>query len=854
MFRLTCRNLLARKGRLFMSALAIVLGIGFLAGVLTFSSGLSKTFDGIIEGSTPDGVARPAGTSSFEAEGAGNDQTLSPADVEKLAALPEVKQADGSVDGLGLYVLDTDDKLVGTGGAPTLAFNYTDTPNLNDEPTLTLDGGRWPTADDEIALSTASAENAGYRLGDLVTVIPPTAAQGDGPITQQVLLVGLAGFNGGGGTAGSTLVIFDTSGAQKVFLDGADAFTSVSLTAADGVSQRQLARAADAVLPAGYTAVTGDAVAKESQTSIGQFLGFINIFLGTFAVIAIIVGGFIIANTFSILVAQRVRELALLRALGASRRQVRRSVLVEAFLMALIGSTVGLFVGLGLARALAALFGTFGLDINASVLNLTPTTIATAYVVGIGVTLISAYLPARRAAMVAPVAAMRDDDAMTDQSLRRRTIIGAVLLAVGAGVAGVGVVGGPGNDALYIGIGAVIWVLTVAAISAVLGRPVLMACRGLFAKVFGTTGRLAGDNAIRNPRRTGATASALMIGLALVSAVGVLAASLSASTTQLVDDQFAADFLVQSPTFGSFPVAVGDQMAKVDGVGVVSRQQAVSAVVDDDTESSFVVATDASTTEVYDLTMQAGEARIGDGDSIVNAATATRYDLSVGSPLRLTFPGDKSATVTVAGIFDDSQVVGPINVGFGVLDDIGIKRVDNVLSINVRSGADVAAVKKQLDGVVADLPIVAVQDKQEFADSVNAQINQLLYLIYGLLALSVVIAVIGIVNTLSLSVLERTREIGLLRAIGLSRRKLRLMVTLESVTISLMGAVLGLVLGLIIGVLLQRSLRDDLTELGVPLTSLVVFLVIAVVFGVLAAIVPAARASRMKVLDAIATE
>ncbi len=843
---------MARKVRLFMSALAIILGVGFLAGVLTFSSGLSRTFDGIISGSTPDAVARPIGMNSFDATGAGNKQVLTPADVAKLESLPEVAQADGSVDGLGLYLLDTDGKLVGTGGAPTLSFNYTDTPNMLGEQSVTLESGEWPEATDEVALDAASAKNAGYAVGDLVIAIPPRGT-GTDVITQQFKLVGIAGFNGGG-TAGATLVVFSTSGAQQVFLGGADTFTSVSLTAADGVSQESLVAAANTVLPAGFEGVAGNTVSEESQAAIGEFLGFINIFLGTFAVVAVIVGGFIIANTFSILVAQRVRELALLRALGASRAQVRRSVLIEAALMAVLGSTLGLFIGLGLARGLAAVFGSVGLDINSSVLNLTPTTIALAYGVGIVVTLVSAYLPARRASRVAPVAAMRTDLDATEGGLRRRTIVGGLFLVIGAALAGAGVYGAPGNDAAYIGAGSVIWVLTVAALAAVLGRPVLAASRSVFSRLFGTTGRLAGDNAIRNPRRTGATASALMIGLALVSAVGVLAASLSASSDKLVDEQFEADFLVQSPVFGSFPVAIGDQMAALDGVAVVSRQQAFAAIVAEDEDASFLVATDSAFGEVYALSMVEGTDQLDSDSVLIDDNTATAYNLDLGSTLDLGFPGDQTLTVTVTGIFEESQVAGPINVDLSLLQEAGVTRIDNALSVNTAEGADVAAVKQELERVVEDLPIVTVQDKEAFADSIKSQINQLLFIVYGLLALSVIISVIGIVNTLSLSVLERTREIGLLRAIGLSRQRLRLMVTLESVTISLMGAVLGLVLGVIIGVLLQQSLKDDLSELGLPLGSLVVFLLIAVVFGVLAAIVPAVRASRMKVLDAIATE
>ncbi|MCD6639891.1 MAG: ABC transporter permease [Nocardioides sp.] len=864
MFKLTWRNLLARKMRLLMSALAIVLGVGFLAGVLTFSSGLSRTFDGIIQGSTPDATARPSGSNPWGQVGAGGSAVLEPRDIDRLADLPEVERADASVDGMGLYVLDEDDKLVGTGGAPTLAFNHTDSPNMLGEPTLVLESGAWPEAPDEVVLDVRAAESAGYEIGDSVTVVPPdpTAVGGgripgmeqpDAPLTKELTLTGTATL-GGGGLAGATLVILDTEGAQRLFLNGEDAFTSVGLTAAEGVTQEELVAAADTVLPEGFEAVTGDEVVAESENAIGEFLGFITIFLGVFAVIAVIVGGFIIANTFSILVAQRVRELALLRALGASRAQVRRSVIVEAFLMALIGSSLGLLVGLGLARGLAGLFNSFGLEINTAVLNLTPTTIAAAYGVGIVVTVASAFLPAQRASQVAPVAAMRDDVAMSEGSLRRRTLIGAVLLVIGAGAAVLGVVGGPGNDAIWIGVGAVIWVLTVAGISAVLGRPVLVACRALFSAVFGTTGRLAGDNAIRNPRRTGATASALMIGLALVSAVGVLAASMSKSVENLVDEQFEADFLVQSPNFGSFPVSLGDQMAEVDGVAVVSHAQGVVSSINNGKEPVFVNALDAAFFEIYDIPMRRGEERpTGDG-ALINESTAVKQHLSLGETFTLSFPGSEPVEVTVTGISEDTQVAGGVNVPFSVLEKAGIKRVDHSLSINVEPGADVAAVQEELDAIVEAVPIAAVQDKEAFGDSLKAQVNQLLYIIYGLLALSVVIAVIGIVNTLSLSVLERTREIGLLRAVGLSRRRLRRMVTLESVTISVMGAVLGLVLGVTIGVLLQRALADDLPELGLPLGSLAAFLAIAVVFGVLAAIVPAVRASRMKVLEAIATE
>lgn len=848
MIRLTLRNLFARKLRLVMSALAIVLGVAFLAGVLIFSHGLGHTFDNIIKGSTPDAVVRPVGTDSF-GQSSPSTLTITPAAVAELASLPEVARADGSVDGAGLFLLDKHGKLVGGQGAPTLAFNHSGSPNMLGEQILELRSGRWPHASDEILLDHSAADRGGYRVGDTVKVIAP---QGD-PI-RSLRLVGTADFNGGG-TAGAILVIFDTPGAQQMFLGGRDAYTSVSLTAADGVGQAQLVAAAKKVLPSGFTAVTGDKVVAESQDAVGQFLGVISTFLLVFAIIAVIVGGFIIVNTFSILVAQRTRELALVRALGASRRQVTGSVLLEALVTGLVATTLGIALGWGLARALAALFRAFGLDIAGDALTLTSRTIVLSYAVGVLVTLVAAYLPARRAARVPPVAAMRDDAVPRERSLRRRTLVGAVVLAVGAAIAIAGLFDPPGNDAAWIGVGAVLWILTVAAISAALGRPVLVLCRGVFQRLFGTSGRLAGENALRDPRRTGATASALMIGLALVSLIGILAASLNGSVNDLVDKEFKADFVVQSAAFTPFPTEVGDQLAEVPGVGSVSRQQfAVARLGGVDGKTTYIMANDDQLTRTYDFDVDAGRTTLHGDEAFVTTDTAKEHGWRVGSRITLAFPGGATLTPTVVGIIEPSVVVGNINVPLDRLAAAGVQRQDSSLSITLAPGGDAAAVHRAMDKVVAPLPIVSVQDKQEFGDSIRGQVNQLLFMIYGLLALAIVIAVIGIVNTLGLSVIERTRELGLLRAIGLTRRQLRRMVTLESVAIAVLGAVLGMVLGVVFGVLLRQALSKDLTSLGVPLGQLVAFLVVAVVVGVLAAIVPAIRAGRLDVLRAIASE
>ena len=843
MLRLTLRTLLARKIRLLMSGLAIILGVAFLSGVLVFSNALSKTFDGIIYGSTPDAVVRAKNTAEFSGNGSQSAEVLTPAVVRSLAALPQVARADGDVDGAGLNLLAKDGTLVGGTGAPTLSFNYKGAPNMAGQQIMLLKSGRWPTATDEIVLDQHAAKAGDYRLGDQIKLLAPF-----GTLQRTARLTGTAEFNGGG-TAGATLLVFSTKGAQDLFYQGKDVFTRVSLTAAPGVSQQQLVAAANRVVPPGFQAVTGNKVAQESKSAIGKFLDVITIFLTVFAIIAVLVGGFIIVNTFSILVAQRTRELALLRALGSSRGQVTRSVLVEAFVLSLVASTIAIGLGLLLARGLAAMFRAFGLDIAGNVLNLTGSAVITSYVVGIGVTMVAAYLPARRAGRVAPVAAMRADVAPERTSLRRRTLIGSVLLAIGAGAAAYGVADA---NALWIGVGAVIWILTVAALSSVIGKPVLIVCRSLFTRLFGAPGRLAGENALRDPRRTGATASALMIGLALVSTIGVLAASLNKSVDDLVDKQFTADLLVQSPILLPFSTQIGDSIEGIDGVGTLSRQQLTPARYGGAT--TLVTGVDDHFADIYALKTTQGTDRIGPGQALITKAFAKDHHLTVGDTLDLGFLGAKQLTPKVVGIISESPVTSDVTVPLAELATVGVQRQDTSLSILLAPGANAQAVHDRVKAAAKPAPIVGVYDKVEFADQIRGQINQLLYIIYGLLALAIVIAVIGIVNTLGLSVIERTREVGLLRAVGMSRVKLRRMITLESVTIAVLGAVLGMALGVVIGTLLQRALSTDLTSLGLPLGQLLAFLVVSVVVGVLAAVVPAIRAARLDVLAAIATE
>ncbi|MGH3444453.1 MAG: ABC transporter permease, partial [Nocardioidaceae bacterium] len=627
------------------------------------------------------------------------------------------------------------------------------------------------------------------------------------------------------------------------------AYTAVSLTAKPGVSQTQLAANARALIPHGLDAVTGDKVAQENLDAIGKVLNFLNIFLLVFAAIALVVGTFLIVNTFSILVAQRSRELALLRAMGASRRQVTRSVLVEAIVVGFVGATLGLLGGFGLAAALKSLFGSFGLDLSGTSLVFSLRTVVVSYAVGIVVTMLAAYLPARRAAKIPPVAAMRDDVAMPESSVHRRLLAGVGIAIVGGGLMAAGLLGSGGRGATLVGVGVFAILLAVALMSPVLGRPVLHGLGGLYRTMFGTVGVLATQNSLRNPRRTAATASALMIGLTLVTTMSVIGASVNKSIEAGVNKQFTTDFLMSNPIGQSFSAAIADKVRKVDGVGAVTETQWVPTTIDH-TSEFLTVSDGAKLQRMYQLKAKKGTLDVGKGQIALSTAGAKDYHATVGDTLTMSFPtGVQKATVV--GIYKKSDVIGDTLVPFSLVSQAHLPRFDNTISVDAADGASVTAVGKRLTKLVKDVPTVNVQTKQEFSKAQRSSVNQLLYLIYALLGLAIVIAVLGIVNTLALSVIERTREVGLLRAVGLSRRQLRRMVRLESIAI----AVLGVVMGLGFGVVLQQAVADQgVTELAIPIVRLVIFVVIAAVVGVLAAVFPARRAAKLNVLRAITTE
>ena len=848
MWRVTWRNLFARKLRLLLSAFAIVLGVAFVAGSMIFTNAMGGAFDDIIEGSTADVEVAFKGANDFDS---GQDNRTFPASVvPKLEALPEVGSAHPQNTLQTVFVIGKDGKVIGGNGPPGLAINPTDANSLTGKPILTLVKGDYPSGPDQVALDVDAAEKGDFKVGDTVELATPGR-----PPVMKAELTGLVEF-GSGGLNGATLTVFDTAFMQERFYEGRDVFTTVSLNAAPGVSQKELAKAAQTVLPKGVEARTGDAYVAENKKNLDEILGFLQTFLLVFAAVALIVGIFIIINTFSILVAQRSRELALLRAMGASRGQVNRSVLLEAIFVGLIGSTVGLGVGYLLALGLRWLFGVFGLDLSRADFPMTWTAVIWSYVIGVGVTAVAALIPARRASRIPPIAALRDDVALPEATLRRRVLIGVGLVVVGAASIGFSL-NGDGNEALLgIGGGILLVLIGVTMMSAFLGQPVLHLFGAIYSRLFGMVGRLAAQNALRNPRRTGATASALMVGLALMTMMSIFGSSASASTDAAIGKSLTSQFIVSNVVGQPFSTDVADQISGLDGVSGVTQLRSAFPELKGG-GSAWTVAVDP---KAFGLAFQvptvAGSfSDLAPGTVAISENAAKGKGFKIGDTVTMKFQA-KDIKLRVVALFPSNPAVpGDYVVTPDTLEQGGLAPLDAMVMVTKDPSASTDSVRKEIEGVVKDLPTVTVKDPEGFAAEQKEQVNQFLYLIYGLLGLSVIIAILGVINTLSLSVIERTREVGLLRAVGVTRRQLRTMIRLESVVVAFLGGVLGTVLGVLFGATMVSALEEDgLTELAIPWPLLGGFLLLAGFAGVLAAVVPARRAARLDVLKAIGTE
>jgi putative ABC transport system permease protein len=863
MLKVTLANVRGHVVRLLLTCLAVTLGTAFVAGSFVLTDSIDRTFSAIFAtADSTDAVVRlegagVTGSEAATAEGAGAaaGADAGPEDTE-LAGL-DIGLADDieAVDGVVRAVPDlagnallqgADGTAVRSGGAPALGFAWDP-----DDPTVRLVDGRGAEAADEVVVETRTLEQSGLELGE-ATVLVVNGTPLD------VTVVGEA--TNDTPTAGATIVLLEEGLAREQFAP-TGLVPGFTVSAEEGVSQEEVVERVAAVVPDGAEVVTGQQQADETQEALAEALGFVTVFLLVFAGVALFVGAFIIFNTFSMLVAQRARELALLRAVGATRGQVTRSVLGESLLIGLVGSVAGLAVGIGLAAAMQALIGgQFGLELEG--LPVTTRTVVATLLVGVLVTAVAAVLPARRASAIAPVAAMRDEQALPATAVRLRAVSGLALAAVGAVAIGLvlaDVVTWQPLAVLGAGVAAVF--LGVATASPAVSKPVVWALTAPLAG--GAVGRLAQRNGLRNPRRTAATASALMIGLALVGTVSVLASSASASVSDIVEDEFVGDLVVSDGGQPTIAASVAQQVADVEGVAAVLELPFTPATVDG--EDGLVGAVDPATLSgLVRLTPVAGSLDdLGDGVWLTETEADDRA-VDVGDTVAVRVGNGETADREVLAVYEDSQLVALDAVVSQEVYDAGLEGLQSAgggpgsvqfVLVDVADDADLAAVRDDVTEVASQFLTLSVLDAEEFTSQQAAQINQVLGLLYALLGLSLVIATLGVVNTLALSVVERTREIGLLRAIGLDRPQLRRTVRIEAVATTVFGALLGITLGLAFGLALQRGLAGDgLEVLAVPWTTVAVVLVGSALVGVVAAILPAWRASRVDILRAITTE
>ncbi|MFD7578879.1 ABC transporter permease [Kitasatospora sp. NPDC059817] len=848
------RSFFAHKGRMVLSLIAVMLSVAFVSGTLVFSDTATSTFDKLFAATASDvSVQPPKPAEDDDQQASDKPRTVPVAAAQQLAAVPGVKSAVGQVMVENATLVDpATNKLVGpTSGAPTLVGNWTETPRS----AVRLTQGHVPRNAGELVLDADTAKKAGLGLGAKLRV---DNASGRHEFT----ISGIASFTTT--NPGAALAFLDTPTAQQVLL-GEQAYTSVEAFGDGSRGNDRLKADALAELGAGYQVKTAAEQKDENTKSIGSGLGFMkNAMLG-FSLISAFVGCFLIINTFSMLVAQRTREIGLLRAIGGSRRQVNRSVLVEALILGVLGSTLGVAAGLGIAVGLIKLMNAIGMKLDAGDLKIGPTVFLAGYALGIVVTLVAAWVPARRASRIAPMAALRDHGTPAEGRANLvRTVVGLVLTAGGGGLL---VLAAQAQKAAtggqYLGLGVLLTLIGFVVLGPLLATAVVRVLGALLPALFGPSGRLAQRNAMRNPRRTGATAAALMIGLALVIGSSVFSASTVTSANAQIDRSVGADYIVQGGRTSITPEML-DAVRRIPGIDHVTTQKFFNPKLQlpdgRSAKTNLTAAPPAFFGTDFHLPVTAGSVdAIGRGELGIGEAFAKDHGLKVGDQVTVAYGKGRTQVLPVGAVFAKGSLFGD---GSFVDFDTMARAVPAdeqppvwTFFAKASSGADVAKTLTALEGALKEYPQLTIKDQAGYKEVVQSQVNTLLYLIYGLVGLSITVAVLGVVNTLALSVVERTREIGLLRAIGLSRRQLRRMIRLEAVVISVFGAVLGTGLGLAWGVTAQRVLRDQgLATLSVPTTTLAVTLVASVVIGLVAALVPAFRAGRMNVLAAIATD
>jgi putative ABC transport system permease protein len=839
MWKTTLKGLLAHKLRLALTAIAIVLGVTFVSGTFILTDTLHNTFTTLISSVYQNIDFQVRGVAQFSDTSGGATRNPIPESVlPAVRSVPGVEAAAGSVEGYAQFV-SRDGKAISSGGAPTEGISFDPDQRISQ---LHIVAGKAPTTSRDVVMDAGTAQKYDFGVGEQVRILLP------GPRT--FTITGIARFGTANNLAGTTLAAFTLPTAQAV-LGETDQFDAISVVTAPGASKAAVQRDIAAVLPHGVEVVTGQTVVNEQTSSVDQALSFFSTALLVFAFISLFVGAFTILNTFSIIVGQRTRELALLRIVGASRRQVFLSVLGEAAIVGFVSSLIGIGLGVLTAVGLEALLRGFGITLPSGSPVFEARTVVVALAVGVGVTVVAAISPARRAVRIPPVAAISDQQAGGDVSFRRRFAFGASLALLG----GVALAVGLSKPAIQlVGLGAVGLFVGVAMLAPAAARPLSSAIGRPLARILGVAGRLGRENSMRSPRRTAQTASALMVGLALVSAIAVFGASASRSATSSADNAVSANLIVTTTSSGSgsFSNTVPKVVSAVPGVTTSETGYGGQFEVRQSLENLIAVSTQGLPETVI-LRMTAGSPRaLAAGNLLLDSTTATSDHLVVGDTVPVKFALTGRSTMRVGGIYKPNALLG----SYLVSDAFYVSHFQDPLPGAVLLKTDgSAAVEQGVKDALAPYLNVQVQTRAQFEKSQTAQVNQLLGLVYALLGLAVIIALLGIVNTLMLSVFERTHEIGLLRAVGMKRRQIRAMIRAESVIIAVFGAIIGIVIGTGLGVALVSSLRSQgITDTVVPVSRLVLFLILAGVLGLIAASWPARRAAKLDVLAAIASD
>ena len=848
MLGISVKSVWAHKRRLVGALLAVVFGVAFLSGTLLLGDTLSANFDALFEqaNGTTDVVVRSA-TKVSDAQGQSNRATVDASLVPQIHRVDGVAAAVPYTEGYG-RLLGRDGNTIGGAGPPTRAANWVTVPSLN--PYHVVEG-RAPSADDEVVINRGAAKTGDLHVGDQTTLFTPQPVQ--------VRIVGLTAFGSADGFGPSTFTGLTLAAAQRQLTDNPEQLTEIRVQAVSGVSPEALASRIRAAVPSNVEAITGAELAAENYSQLDSgFLGVVRNGLVAFAVIALLVAAFSIFNTFSILVTQRSREAALLRSLGATRRQIITTSAVETLTVGLVGSAVGWVAGVALAGLLKAVFDSFGFALPAGGLVFKPTSTAIALTAGVVATLFAGVLPSVRGSRVPPVAAMRELAVEPPIVTRRRTAVGLAITGSGAAAVVAAVAGGGGG---LVVLGAVACLLGAVVLGPVVARPAVVVLGRPIAFVRGLTGTLARQNALRHPRRTAATAAALMVGVSVVALFTVFGDSLKASAAKGIDDTLTAGVVVDTPGYGGqtgssgFAPQLAQTIAGIPGVQSATGVRGGNALINGDTHT--ITAVDPTTLpDVLDLDVTAGATDRLDASSIaVSDDVARSNHWRAGSTVTITYPDGQSAPVTVAAVYERRSLVGDYVLAPAAWAPHAVQAIDRQVLVKVDVQADPTAVKSQIESAAQPYGNPRVQTLAEYRSSATEGVDTILGLIYVMLALAIVIALMSIANTLSLSIYERSRELGLLRAVGQTRRQARSMVRWESVIIATFGTIGGIVLGTFLGWgLVEASSSGTITVFSVSPGQLVVFLVVGAVAGTLAGIRPARRAARLDILTALATE